>query len=83
VKTVTREQFRIESDLEVVHVPTGSTFSAYPYYNPDDVLRSVTANWGRVADESGAIGGYARQDIRVMAVQILLERARRNAPRRT
>ena len=35
--SVTREQFKIRSELEVVHIPTGAVFSAYPYSNPDEI----------------------------------------------
>jgi hypothetical protein len=80
MKSVTREQFRVESDLEVVHEPTGITFYAYPYINPDDMLKSITANWRSVEDESGFIEDYAREDIVRMAAEILLEQTRRNAP---
>ncbi len=72
VKTVTREQFRIESELEVVHVPTGMTFSAYPYSDPDDMVRSITTN-RRPKDESGVIEEYVYQDISRMAAEILIE----------
>ena len=44
---VTREQFKIRSELEVVHIPTGAVFSAYPYSNPDDMLESIRVNWSR------------------------------------
>ena len=45
--SVTREEFKIRSELEVVHIPTGAVFSAYPYSNPDDMLESVRVNWSR------------------------------------
>jgi hypothetical protein len=35
--SVIREQFKIRSELEVVHIPTGAVFSAYPYSNPDEI----------------------------------------------
>lgn len=79
MKTVTREQFKVRSDLEVVHIPTGATFLAYPYLKTDDVVRSITVNWGRAKDKSEAIEDYVRQDIRRVAVEILVDRARRNA----
>ena len=31
---VTRGQFKIRSEVEVVHIPTGVHFRAYPYRNP-------------------------------------------------
>jgi hypothetical protein len=70
---VTRDQFKIRSELEVVHIPL---FRAYPYSNPDDMLQSVKVNWGRAG--APADSGYAEQ-IRRMALQLLLERARRAA----
>ena len=42
---VTREQFKIRSEVEIVHIPTGSDFRAYPYSNPDDMLQSVKVSW--------------------------------------
>ena len=39
--SVTREQFKIKSEVEVVHIPTGAVFQAYPYSKPDDILQSV------------------------------------------
>ena len=38
--SVTREQFEIRSEVEVVHIPTGADFRAYPYRDPDDMLES-------------------------------------------
>lgn len=68
---VTREEFQIRSEVEVVHIPTGAVFLAYPYSNPDDMLQSVKVNWGRAG--SPAIN-YAEQ-IRRMASNLLLEHA--------
>lgn len=76
MKTVEREQFKILSDLEVVHVPTGARFSVYPYSNTDDRLRSVTENCRITEDKSKAAEDYAKEDIKRMAMQILLEVAR-------
>ena len=45
--SVTREQFKIKSEVEVVHIPTGAVFQAYPYSKPDDILQSVRVAWGR------------------------------------
>ena len=39
--SVTREQFEIRSEVEVVHIPTGADFRAYPYSDLDDMLQSV------------------------------------------
>ena len=44
--SVSREEFKIRSDLEVLHIPTGAVFRAYPYSNPDDMLQSVKVTWG-------------------------------------
>ena len=75
--SVTREQFTIRSELEVVHTPTGAVFWAYPYSKPENVLESVRVNWGRAASAENA-GNYADQ-VRGMASQLLLEQALRAA----
>ena len=72
---VTREEFKIRSELEAVHLPTGTVFSAYPYSNPDDMLQSVRVNWGRAGVPP--VGDYADQ-VQRMASQLLLERAARD-----
>ena len=46
--SVTRGEFNVRSELEVVHIPTEAVFRAYPYSNPDDMLQSVKETWGRV-----------------------------------
>ena len=74
--SVTREQFRIRSELEIVHIPTGAVFSAYPYSNPDDMLESVRVIWGRADAPPDA------QQVRRMASQLLLEQARASSVRR-
>ena len=71
---VTREQFKIRSEVEVVHIPTGAHFRAYPYSNPDDMLRSVKVSWGRDGGSAERTGDYAEQ-VRCMASHLLLERA--------
>jgi hypothetical protein len=71
--SVTREQFKIKSEVEVVHIPTGAVFQAYPYSKPDDILQSVRVTWGR-AGVPGT-GDYAEQ-VRRMASQLLVERTR-------
>jgi hypothetical protein len=74
--TVTREQFRIRSEVEIVHIPTGAIFSTYPYSDPDDMLRSVTAHW-RHDPKTGLMENYPRQEIGRVAAELLLEQARR------
>jgi hypothetical protein len=74
--SVTREQFKIKSEVEVVHIPTGAVFTAYPYSNPDDMLESVRVNWGRDGAPPDSRGAYAQQVGR-MASQLLLEQALR------
>ena len=56
--SVTRQQFTIRSELEVVHTPTGAVFWAYPYSKPENVLESVRVNWGLAASAVNA-GNYA------------------------
>ena len=74
--SVTREEFKIRSELEVVHIPTGAVFSAYPYSNPDDMLESVRVNWGRASATAESSGDYAEQ-VRRAASRLLLEQALR------
>jgi hypothetical protein len=73
---VTREEFEVRSELEAVHLPTGTVFSAYPYSNPDDMLQSIRVNWGRIDLPPKSMADYAEQ-VRRMASQLLLERAHR------
>ena len=76
--SVTREHFKVRSELEVVHIPTGAVFSAYPYSNPDDMLDSVKVNWGRAGATAESSGDYAEQ-VRRAALRLLLEQALRAA----
>ena len=70
--SVTREQFEIRSEVEVVHIPTGADFRAYPYSNPDDMLESVKVSWGGDGGPAESTGDYAEQ-VQRMASQLLLE----------
>ena len=72
--SVTRDEFKIRSELEAVHLPSGAVFSAYPYSDPDDMLDSIKVQWGRAGSPTST-GDYAEQVQRV-ASQLLLERAR-------
>ena len=65
--SVRREEFKIRSDLEVLHIPTRAVFRAYPYGNPDDMLQSVKVTWGRAGAPGESTGDYAEQ-IRRMAL---------------
>ena len=69
-KSVTREQFEVRSELEVVHIPTGIVFRVHPYTDPRDRLQSIKVS-GRVGVPTGE---YFEQLQRV-ASQLLLERA--------
>ena len=69
-KAVTREQFEIRSELEIVHVPTGTVFRAQPYIDPCDRVQSIRG-WGRAGVPTG---DYFKQ-VQSMAAQLLLERA--------
>ena len=69
--SVTREQFKIKSEVEVVHIPTGADFRAYPYSDLDDMLQSVKVSWGR----AGAPADDYAEHLRCAASQLLLERA--------
>ena len=70
--SVTREEFKIRSELEAVHIPTGTMFQAYPYSDHNHMLESMKVNWGR----AGSTGDYA-EEVRTVASQLLLERAHR------
>jgi hypothetical protein len=69
--SVTREQFEIRSEFEVVHIPTGAVFQAYPHSDPADMVQSVKVNWGQAGLPKG---DYAEQ-VRRMALQLMLVRA--------
>jgi hypothetical protein len=79
--SVTREEFEIRSELEAIHLPTGAVFRAYPYSNPDDMLQSIRLNWGRARAGAENTREYLEQ-VRRMASQLLLERARAARDRR-
>ena len=59
--SVTREQFKIRSEVEVIHIPTGADFRAYPYSDTDDVLQSVKVSSDRDSGPAEKTGGYAEQ----------------------
>jgi hypothetical protein len=65
--SVTREEFVISSEFEVVHIPTGAVFQG----DLTDVLQSVKVNWGRGGSPTG---DYAERIWR-MGSQLLLVRA--------
>ena len=69
-KSVTREQFEVRSELEVVHIPTGTVFRAHPYVDPHDRVQSIKG-WGR----AGAPTGDYFDHVQSVATQLLLERA--------
>ncbi|MGA7392703.1 MAG: hypothetical protein WBW78_08625 [Terrimicrobiaceae bacterium] len=69
-KAVIREQFEIRSELEVIHIPTGTVFRAQPYIDPRDRVQSIKG-WGRAGVPTG---DYFKQ-VQSMAAQLLLERA--------
>ena len=73
--SVTRDQFEIRSEFEIVHIPTGAVFQAYPYSDPAGMLQSVRVNWGQAGSPAR---DYAEQ-IRRMASQLLLVRAHQAA----
>jgi hypothetical protein len=75
---VTREQFEIRSDVEIVHIPTGTDFRAYPYSDLKDMLQSVKVSWARPGLPDESTGEYAEQ-VRRMASQLLSERAHQGA----
>lgn len=72
--TVSREEFEVRSELEVVHLPTGAIFRTYPYSDPDDMLRSIRVECGKPGSPART-GDYSEQ-VLLIASQLLLERAR-------
>ena len=63
VASVTREQFEIRSEVEVVHIPTGADFRAYPYSNVDDMLQSVKVSWGRAGGPGEQAATPSKSDV--------------------
>jgi hypothetical protein len=47
---VSRDQFEIKSDVEVLHKPTGARFSTYRYDDPDLVGSDIKVNWGHAGE---------------------------------
>ena len=72
--SVTREQFEVRSELEVVHIPTGAVFRAHPYSNPGDMLQSMRVNWNETGTPPEGPGDFA-DEVQRVAAQLLLERA--------
>jgi hypothetical protein len=73
---LTREQFQIRSEMEIVHLPTGAVFHAYPYSDPRDLLQSMRVNWGRHGAPTDI---EFSEKVRRSAAQLLLEQTRRVA----
>lgn len=72
---VTREQFDLVSDLEVVHRPTGARVSTYRYENPADACSTITVNFGRAGVRLENGDDYDRGDVVRVACELLRERA--------
>jgi hypothetical protein len=79
---VTREQFEFESNLMVIHKPTGASFSTYEYDDPENVGPDIKMNWGRAGDVLESGEDYDRGEVGKIAVQLLREQARREAKRK-
>jgi hypothetical protein len=79
---VTREQFEFESNLMVIHKPTGASFSTYEYDDPENVGSDIKMNWGRAGDVLESGEDYDRGEVGKIAVQLLREQARREAKRK-
>jgi hypothetical protein len=75
---VTREQFEFESNLMVIHKPTGASFSTYEYDDPENVGSDIKMNWGRAGDVLESGEDYDRGEVGKIAVQA----AKRSAKRR-
>jgi hypothetical protein len=72
---VTRDQFEMKSDIEVVHTPTGARFSTYRYDDPKNATSNLTINWGKAGDRLDSGEDYDRGEVRDMAARLLWEQA--------
>jgi hypothetical protein len=77
MSVVRRDQFDIISDIQVVHKPTGATFSVYRYPDPNvDVCSEMRVNWGRAGDRLENGDEYDRDEVEHVARELLREQAR-------
>ena len=65
---VVREQF-LMSENEIVHMPTGARFTAYP-----GIAEPHNVNWGPAGDVLPNGEDYSRSKIQAMAARLMKER---------
>ena len=78
---VDQSQFVFQSDICVIHRPTGSKFSTDHFAHPDET-RIKFISWGQDDAKPLKNSGYSRADVLTLANRLLLERARERARRR-
>jgi hypothetical protein len=70
-----RDEFKILSEVEAIHLPTGTVFRAYPYSDPDHMLQSIVVQVRGPAAISSK--GHSAEQLRQVAEQLFLEQVRR------
>ena len=71
---VDQTQFVFQSDICVVHRPTGSKFSTDHYENPEET-RIKSINWGHNGENPAYGSDYSRAEVLSCAKKLLVERA--------
>lgn len=75
------KQFVFQSDVCVIHRPTGSKFTSDHFAHPDET-RIKFINWGSDGDAKIAGSDYSRAEVLTFAKRLLVERARERANKR-
>lgn len=75
--SVTRDQFTILSDVEVLHTPTGAKFSTHRYHDPAQAASTIIENLGRLGERLADGTEYSAAEVRVMAIELLREQAQK------
>ncbi|MBU1173989.1 MAG: hypothetical protein KKH72_01200 [Alphaproteobacteria bacterium] len=78
---VDQKQFVFQSDICVIHRPTGSKFTTDHFANPEET-RIKFINWGRDGALPTSGSDYSRAEVLTYAKQLLLERARERVRKR-
>lgn len=78
---VTQKQFVFQSDVCVIHRPTGSKFTTDHFANPEET-RIKFINWGRDGGAPVTGSDYSRAEVLSCAKKLLLERARERLRKR-
>lgn len=70
-RSVTRDQFQIVSEVEVLHIPTGAKFWTYRYKDPANAGSTVFENLGRLGEHLDDGAEYSAAEVRVAAAGLL------------